>query len=135
MLVCTGGLSIPKANKHKFHPSDSNIFLLKYPEIIWIKLDKLEDLDRTEHSMHIFNGKIYVVGGNSFRNHLASEIFPYNHVLEIEINTNDDGGFWSSVKTIKVDIPPDCGLPFLTNMNFVGDDTRIYLFGGFSEHL
>ena len=135
LLVCIGGLTIPAAAKHKFHPSDSNIFLLKYPEIEWIKLDKIEELNRTEHSMHIVDGKIYIVGGYSFRNHLASEIFPYNHVLEIEIKSSVEDNevvFWSSIKTIVVEIMPDFGSPFLTSMSSVGNSNCIYLFGGYS---
>ena len=131
LLVCTGGLSIPRADKHKFHPSDSNLFLLKYPEIEWIKLDRIQQLDRTEHSMHIYGGKIYVVGGYSFRNHLASEIFPYNKVLEIEIHSIGDS-FKSSVNIIEIDIMPDLGKPFLTNMCSVGCLNNLYLFGGYS---
>ena len=65
--------------------------------------------------MHIYEGKIFVVGGYSFRNHLASESFPYNQVLEIEIHRSDDS-LKSSVKTIEIDIMPDMGMPFLTSM-------------------
>ena len=109
--------------------------LLKYPEIEWIKLESVEELQRTEHAMQIFNNKIYVSGGYSVRNHLASEIFPYNKVIEIEIHvpeTSEDGHFWTSVKTIQIETMPDFGSPFLTNINFVGDSSTMYLFGGYT---
>ena len=129
LLVCVGGLTIPKAGKHKFHPSDSNIFLLKYPQIEWIKLERIDELDRTEHSMHIYKDKIYVVGGYSFRNHLASEVFPYNHVLEV---TNPaDSTFTCSIRLIKFDIMPEFGSPFLTSMNSASHDSFLFLFGGY----
>ena len=85
--------------------------------------------------MHIVNGKIYIVGGYSFRNHLASEIFPYNHVLEIEIKSSVEDNevvFWSSMKTIVVDIMPEFGSSFLTSMSYLGNSNYIYLFGGYS---
>ena len=135
LLVCTGGISIPRASKEKFHPRDSNIFILKYPQIEWVKLDRIEALDRTEHSMHIFDDKIYVIGGYSFRNHLASEIFPFNQVLEVELHRAEDGSevfFSSSVRTINIDIMPDVGHPFLTSMCFAGDANSLYLYGGYS---
>ena len=131
LLVCIGGVSIPRADKHKFHPSDSNIFLLKYPEVEWIKLERMEELDRTEHSTHIFGEKIYIVGGYSFKNHLASEIFPYNHVIEIEVHCSQDRIFTTSSKSIKIDIMPDFGQPFLTSMSSSGHSNYLYLFGGY----
>ena len=132
LLVCIGGLSIPKADKHKFHPSDSNLFLLRYPEIEWIKIEKISELDRTEHSMYIFEEKIYIVGGYSFRNHLASEIFPYNQVLEIKINRSEENTFYTSQNIISLDIMPDYGEPFLTSMSSVGVSGCLYLYGGYT---
>ena len=132
LLVCTGGLSIPKADKNKFHPSDSNIFLLKHREIEWIQLEGKEELQRTEHTMQIFNNKVYIVGGYSFRNHLASQIFPYNEVIEVEIHHSENNeSFWCSVKTIQIEIMPEFGSPYLTNMSFAGDSSNMYLFGGY----
>ena len=53
-LVCAGGLSLPKPDRHKFHPGDSNLFLLNLgTEVEWIQLPRIEQLDRTEHMMQI----------------------------------------------------------------------------------
>ena len=41
-LIMIGGLSIPKPDKQKFHPTDSNIFILNLSEKKWIKLDQME---------------------------------------------------------------------------------------------
>ena len=132
LLVCTGGLTIPKAGRHKFHPSDSNLFLLKYPEIEWIKLEKIEELDRTEHSMVVFGEKIFVVGGYSFRNHLASEIFPFSQVLEITINRLESDVFSTSLRVISLDIMPEFGEPYLTSMSSVGVSNYLYMYGGYT---
>ena len=85
-MVCAGGLSLPKPDRHKFHPGDSNLVLLNLgTEVEWIKLPRIEQLDRTEYMMQIIGRKVYIVGGHSCRNHVASEIFRFNLVSEIEI--------------------------------------------------
>ena len=43
-MVCTGGVSKPSPGPARLLPTDSNLFLLKYPGMIWTKLPVLTSL-------------------------------------------------------------------------------------------
>ena len=137
LLVCAGGLSLPKPDRHKFHPGDSNLFLLHLgTDVVWIKLDRIEGLDRTEHMMQIIGNKLYIVGGHSFRNHVASEIFRFNQVLEIDVvflgDDVDAKSFETFHRNVEVDLPPGLECNYITNFSYTADSSYLLFFGGYT---
>ena len=128
-LIMIGGLSIPKPDKQKFHPTDSNIFILNLSEKKWIKLDQMEELNRAEHFMHMFEGKCFIIGGYSFRNNLASEIFHFNQVIELQIEMGTHSKPTCSINRM---ITLDVTGPHTINFCSVGASNHVLLFGGYS---
>ena len=135
LLICVGGLSLPKPDRHKFHPGDSNIFLLKLgSELEWIKLSKIEELNRTEHMMNITDNKVYIIGGHSFQNHVASEIFRFNQVLELQIHfpQGESTDYTTSYRIIELDFPPGLECNYITNFSHSSHSDQLYFFGGYT---
>ena len=122
-------------DRNKFHPGDGNLYLLQLEkEPLWIRLSKLEELERTEHMMHIIENKVYIIGGYSYRNHVASEVFKYNQILEIEIvfPCEDNINFNFSHRLIEVDLPPGVDCNYITNFSYTGNSSYLYFFGGYT---
>ena len=105
----------------------------RYPQLEWIKLPRIELLDRTEHTMHTMENKAYVIGGYSFRNHVASEIFPFYQVLELTINVLPDSSsnFSAVHRVIEIDIHPGLENRFITNFSSAFSVDSVYIYGGY----
>ena len=94
----------------------------------WTRLNSIKELNRSEHTMHVFSGKVYIVGGYSFRNHLASEIFHHSEVMELEIQIPDVGSPTASLlRKIELNIEG----PYCVNFSSMGTLNHIYLYGGY----
>ena len=131
VLLSTGGVFNPVPGKKKYLPLDSNVFLLKYPEMRWIELENQELLSRSHHSMHIAGSTAYIIGGYSWENNKMTKLFPVNQVTRIVFNDDCQLEFIDIVE-LKVDASITFS-PFVTGFSFVYHSDQIILFGaGFS---
>ena len=74
LILCTGGVCNPIPGKTKYLPLDSNLFLLKYPEVKWIRLENQELLSRSNHSMSIMDNAAYIIGGYSWEDNKMTKL-------------------------------------------------------------
>ena len=74
LILCTGGVYNPIPGKKKYLPLDSNLFLLKYPEVKWIRLENQELLSRSNHSMSIVDNTTYIIGGYSWEDNKMTKL-------------------------------------------------------------
>ena len=130
-ILCTGGVCKPTPGPVKFLPQDSNIFLLKYPEMIWSKLPSEDLLKRSYHSMYISDNKtVFIVGGYSWEDNKAKKLYPVTDVVKITLT--DD----LKVQVIQEIQFQDNSIsnfpPFLSGFSSVGCGTSVWLFGGIS---
>ena len=128
ILLCTGGVCNPSPGPIKYLPLDSNIFLLKYPEMVWSKLPIQDLLKRSHHSQYIYDRTAYIVGGYSWSDNRAEKLQPVNEVTRI---TFTDEFQVLMIDVIQLAAPPDSSISFfLTGFSTLGYGKTIHVFGG-----
>ena len=126
ILLVLGGINIPKPGPIKYHPTDSNLFLLKYPEMHWTKLPSHESFNRSFHGMHIHGNIIYVVGGYRFENNVATKLYPLSEVTRVILSENQE----YQVDIISLDTSPELLIPWTSGFAFCGVEENLYLYSG-----
>ena len=119
-ILCPGGVCKPTPGPTRILPEDSNLFLLKYPEMIWTKLPSQEMLLRSHHSMHISERTAYIIGGYSWKDSKAKKPFPITEVTRITFTDDFQIQLIDVIQLQVPSIPASCA----------GLNKTLYLFGG-----
>ena len=128
LILCTGGVCNPSPGPIKYLPTDSNIFLLRYPDMVWTKLPSQDLLMRSHHSMYISNSTVYIVGGYSWSDNKVKKLFPVTEFTRI---TFDDFQV-QMIDVIKLAVTPAVPnfSPFISGFALAGLGSTFFMFGG-----
>ena len=87
--IMTGGVVMPEAGPKIEHPHDSSTWLLDVSTKEWDKCKDCEYMIRAGHTMMVHEGKVYIVGGYTYRNNKLKKLFLMNEVVEAAVVTKD----------------------------------------------
>ena len=126
-IILVGGFHLPKPGPLKKQVSDSNIFILKYPDMVWKKLPFQEALNRNFLGIHTVGKIVYAIGGWKFENNMATKLYPLTEMTRMVLS--DDYEI-DSIDKIDLLPEPEINVPWVTGFSTFGHENYLYIFSG-----
>ena len=130
-LILVGGFHLPFPGPIKSQVSDSNLFILKYPDMVWKKLPTSESLNRNFPGIHVVGNIVYVIGGWRYEDNIATELFPLTEITRIILNEDNNYDI-VNIETISLtsDSSIATDIPWVSGFSVCGNETTLYVFSG-----